>query len=902
MLTRFRTLVRGLRQRRRVARELDEELRFHLEMEIQSNLRAGMGPAEARRVALRDLGGIEQTKEAVRDVRTLWLDSVWQDLRLALRMLRRSPGFTIVSLLSLALGIGVNLSIFTVVNAVFLRALPGVTDSDSLVSIHHRSRRAGVSTGISYPEFAYYRQHAKSFDGVIAYTSFPMTLRAGDAAETVRGELVTENYFSVLGIRAAAGRLLDSRDGRPGADPAIVLSHDCWNARFGGDPGAVGRAVHVGSTLATIVGVAPRGFRGLVIEGSEPPSLWVPVSLYKQAVPALADMDSLFDDLFRSWGTQTFNVTARLKPGISFRQAVAEMATIGPRLDRDRATARSGMSSDYVSLDVLLLAAADSRVSPGDRDMAARFLGLLGTVAALIFLIACFNVASLVLARATSRTGELALRRSLGASWQRVVQQLLTENLTLSVLGAALAVPAAIWTSRIVAGSGQTGRLLVAAGADVDGRVLTFAMAVTTITGVLLTLLPARIAARASISRGLASPSRGFASGLRAQNLLVAAQVALSVVLLIGAGLFARTLLNALKADVTLRPDRVLLATLDPAAAGYQPDRGRDLYSEVLDRIREMPAVVDAAEVFIVPLGGRRGGTNIELPSDATEHPRTLQVGFNAVSTGYFRTIGIPLVAGRDFTDADNARAPSVAVINQVMAERVFPGRNPVGERFVVKWRPESLVEVVGVVRDGKFRSYNVAAEPVVYVSLRQRFVSPISLAVRTAGHPLDVAPAIRRELSRMDPDLPLTGLQTARSHFDNALWKERLAATLLGALGVLALVLAAIGVYGVLSFAVARWTWEIGLRVALGARPGAIVFTILWRVLSLVLAGVIAGVFVAAMLARLVRSLLYGVTSTDPMVLGSMALVLAAAGLLAGLLPARRAANVDPIAVLRSE
>lgn len=902
MLARLRTLVRGLLQRRSVARELDDELGFHVEMEIQSNTKAGMSPAEARRVALHDFGGVEQTKEAIRDVRTIWLDSLWQDVRLALRMLRRSPGFATVSLLSLALGIGINLSIFSFVNALFLRPLPGVADASSLVSIHQRSRTTGRFTGVSYPEFEYYRQHAHSFVGVIAHTSFPMTLRAGNAAEMVEGELVSDNYFSVLAARATAGRLLDPRDSLPGAEPAVVLSYDCWEARFGGDTGIVGRKVHVGSTLATIVGVAPRGFRGLVLDGSEPPSLWVPVSLYKQAVPALADLDSLFDDLFKSWGTQTFNVTGRLKPGTPLRRAVAEMTTIAPRLDRERAAARIGDSSDYVSLEVLLVPAGRSRVSPDARGTIVRFLGLLGAVAILIFLIAGFNVANLILARATFREHEIAVRSSLGASWWRVVQQLFTENLTLSVLGAAVAFPMAIGTSHILTGFGQASPMSLAIDAGIDGRGIAFAAAMAIIAGVLLTLLPARIAARASISHALARRSTGFTSLPGAQNLLVAVQVALSVVLLIGAGLFVRTLLNALAVDVTVRSDRVLLAKVDPGAAGYEPDRARRLYSELLDRVRGLPGVVDAAQVLIVPLGGRRGGTNIELPSNAAGPPRTMQVGFNAVSTRYFQTVGVPVVAGRDFTDADRTGAPPVAVINQIMADRLFPGRDPIGERFVVKWRPTSLVEVVGIVRDGKFRSYSVDAEPIVYVPLRQRYVSPITLAVRTVENPLTLVPAIRRELAVIDADLPLTGIQTAKTHFENALWRERLTATLLGGLGFLALALAAIGIYGILSFAVAQRTWEIGLRVALGARPSSILSMVLGRVVSLVAIGVLAGILIALVLTRLVRSLLYGVTTTDPLVLCSTTLALLAVALLAGFLPARRAAAVDPIAALRSE
>jgi len=901
MLVTPRTLVRGLLQRRRVARELDDELGFHVEMETRSNINTGMSPAEARRVALRDFGGIEQTKEAVRDVRTIWLESIGQDLRLAFRMLRRNPGFAAVSLLSLALGIGVNLSIFSFVSALFLRPVQGVADPDGLVSIHHRSRRTGHFTSASYPDFDYYRRHASSFSGVMAYTSFDMTLRAGDVAERVLGQLVTDDYFQVAAARAAVGRLLDPRDAAPGADPAVVLSYDFWHTRFGRDTRIVGRPIHVGSALATIVGVGPRGFRGLV-EGAASPSLWVPVSLYRQAVPELADLDSQFDSLFASWGTQTFNVTARLKPGTDLRHAKAEIATIAARLNRERGAARIGDSSDYVSLDALLVPASQARISPGDRDTVMRFLGLLGAVAILILLIACFNVANVILARATFREHEIAVRSSLGASWRRVVQQLLTENLTLSLLAAGLSVPVAIWTSRILSSFGPASPLSLAIDTRIDSRVIVVALAIAGVTGVLLTLFPSRVAARASIARALGRRSRGFASRMGAQSLLVALQVALSVVLLVGAGLFVRTLINAIAVDVTVRSGNVLLAKLDPGAAGYEADRGRQLYSQLLDRVRALPNVVDVAEVFIVPLGGRRGGTKIEWLADATGGQQSAQVGFNAISTRYFQTVGIPLIAGRDFTDADGTGSLPVAVINQVMADRLFPRRNPIGERFIVKWRPESLVTVVGVVRDGKFRSYNVAAEPIVYVPLRQQYVSPITLEVRTEENPLALFPAIRRELAAIDSTLPLTGIQTARTHFENALWRERLTATLLTGLGSLALVLAAIGIYGILSFAVAQRAWEIGLRMALGARPPSVVSLVVGRLLGIVVAGAAIGTLISVALTRVVRGLLYEVSASDPLVIFSGTLALLVVALIASFVPARRAATVDPVAVLRAE
>jgi predicted permease len=897
MLRRLVTLVRTLLQRRRAARELDDELQFHVDMATQSNVAAGMPPQEARRVALRDLGGIEQTKEAVHDVRRVWLDSLYKDVCVSLRMLRRSPGFAAVSLLSLALGIGVNLSVFSFVNALFLRPLP-VADPDGLVSLHLRSRTTSRFTGASFPDFEYLRLHSTAFADLIAHTTFPMTVRGNASAELVEGELVSGNYFGVLGVSPAAGRVLDLKDDQPHSAPAVVISYQFWKARFDGDPDIVGRAIHVGSSIATIVGIAPQRFRGLVIEGTEPAALWVPLALYKQAVPALADLDNLE----RAWGMQTFNLTGRLKQRVRLREAAAEAAILARQLDRER-VASLGESSDYANLEVVLAPAAHSRVPPSERGTVVRFLVLLGAVAILIFFVACFNVANLIVARATSREHEIAVRSSLGASWRRIVQQLLIENLTLSVLAAALALPIAVVTFRSLGVFGDAAATSLAADSDLDIRLILFALAVAALAGMLLTVVPARVARRACLTRGLALRSRRFGPRVGAQAGLVGVQVALSVILLIGAGLFVRTLLNALAADVTVRPERVLLATVDPDVAGYDDARSERLYSQLLDRIRQLPGVAGAAQVFIVPLGGRRGGTNIERPAaDRAGGPLTMQVGFNVVSPGYFETIGLPLLAGRDFNVADRPGSPRVAVINQVMAARLFPGANPIGRRLLLKSRREAWVEIVGMIRDGKFRAYNVEAEPTVYVPLAQHHISPVTLVVRAEANPLALVQAVRHELALIDPNLPLTRVQTAKSHFQNVLWKERLTATLLSGLGVLALVLAAIGVYGILSFAVAQRTWEIGLRIALGARPLSVVSMIVTRLFTVLTAGALAGALGALALTRVIRGLLYEVSPMDPVVIVSSAFVLLATAVFAAVIPARRAATVDPASVLRSE
>ena len=824
------------------------------------------------------------------------LDSLLQDARFAVRLLLgRSRGFTIVAVLSLALGVGVNLSIFSFVNALFLRPIPGVADGGHVVAIHHRTRATGAVTSASFPDFEFYRQHSTSLSGLAAYASFTATVRTTDAAERLSVELVSDDYFKVLRTQPAVGRLLDTRDARPGADIAVVISHDYWQRVFGGDAAIAGRAIRVGTVIATIAGVAPRGFAGLRIR-PDSPSIWIPVSAYGKVVPSLAGMG----DLSRAWGAQTFQVVGRLKPDIELARAAAEMRTLAAQLDTERAAGPVKDLADYMRLDVAIVPAEQSRLTPGQADSFVSLVALLFAVAVAILLIACFNVATLTVARAAAREHEVVVRSALGAGWRRIVQQTLVENLVLSGLAVIAALPAAVWTSRLLTGFGPSSPLSVAAGAGIDARVIAFGAGLALVTAVLLSLLPARIAARASISGAFGRRLRGATSRVGGvQSALVVAQVALSLVLLVGAGLFTRTLLNALAVDATVRSEQVLLARLDASAAEYDAARGTQLYATLLDRIRAFPGVVDAAAVFVVPLAGRRGGTDVEW-SDGGE-VRHAQVGFNAVSTRHFQTIGVPILAGRDFAETDRTESAPVAIVNQALAEQFFRGRSPIGERVVVTARPATPIEIVGVVRDGPFRSYRSRIEPTVYVPLQQRYVSPITLEVRAAGA-LALVPAIRSELASLDQNLALTAVQTARAHFDDALWRERLIATLVGGLGGLALLLVAIGLYGILSFRVAQRTREIGVRMALGAPARSVLWLVLGRALAVVGIGAVVGALAAVALSRYVRGLLYGVDAADPFVILAGVAALFAAAFAATSVPARRAVKVDPVTALRAE
>jgi len=887
-----------LARRSRHDEDLDEEMRFHLDMRAEEHRAAGLDAAEAAYAARRRFGSPTRLREEARDA-SGWpfAESVWRDVRLGLRSLGHSPGFVVVALVSLALGIGVNVTIFSFINTLFLSPVPAVADSGSLVALHYRTRGGtGYFDDSSYPGFEYVRRTNRSFTDLVAYSTWNMTVRAGEGSEEVTAELVSPNYFAVLGVRPAAGRMFLPTEGlMAGADPVVVVAYDFWRQRLGGNRSIIGQSVQIGEGLFTVVGVAAPRFQGLSLEWEHPPAMWLLASMSSQAVPNLRDVT-------RQWGNHSFDVVGRLTR--TYAEATADLAAVVARMRSDHPESGPVFASDGV-LAPVLLPATQSRFNPFARSDVLEFLELLGITAVLVFLIACFNVAGLVLARATRRQNELALQLSLGASRGRLIRQLFTENALLSLFGAAAGLLVARWSAAGLSWFGQAFRTNVAIDGTVDVRVLAFAVAVAAVCILILTALPARLASRASLT-AVMTGGTGIGGSRRrapAQQVLVVVQVALSAILLVGASLFVRTLQNARAVDPTVRPQDVLLGQVNLKAAHYDEARGSMFYAQLLERLRSLPGVRDAAFVFVVPLGGRRGGTDIvvERPGE-TEPAKPVQVGLNVVTPGYFRTVGLPLIAGRNLADTDSAATSPVAVVSEVMVQRFFPGRSPIGERFLFPGPPATMVEVVGVVRDGRFRNYRAKMEPTVYLPLAQRYQPDMNLEVRAAGSALTLLPAVLREIAAIDKDVALTRIRTVKAHFDAALARERLTASLLSAVGVLALLLAAVGLYGILSYTVAQRTRELGIRVALGARPSGIIRVVLGRVLVLVTIGLAAGSVAALALAPLVRRLLFGVEPTDPIsfVTAIGALVVTAA--VAAWLPARRAARADPVVALRYE
>ncbi len=875
--------------------ELAEELDAHIQLLTDENIRRGLAPEEAHRRAKLTFGSVESTKESYRDQRGLPIfEAIARDLRYAIRGLRRKPGFAAVAILSLALGVGANTAIFSLIDAVLLRPLP-VPDPGRLVSIYHRELSRGGLSSSSYPDYEFYRGQNQVFSGMLAYLRVPMNLTAGDASERVSGELVSPDYFSTLGIPAHRGRVIQASDvSAKGGNAVAVISHNFWQRHFAGAEAAIGSTLTIARHRFTVIGVMPESFRGLVLDWTKPPDVWIPATMYAEAVPPLDAAPVL-----TGWGFHSFLVMARLKPGVSLELAQAELSVL---------SAKPGSQRTQVFRDLRFTAelypAQRARFWPSYRGSVIQFLAMLVTVAGLVLLAACFNLANLSLARAVQRRQEIAVRLSIGAARGALIRQLLTESLLLAFLGGAAGLLTAEVMVRFLRGFPTPFRIPLAFDAVLDWRELLFAFTLSLLTGIAFGLGPALKGSRTDLSTALKSGGDGKSprggEGLR--GVLVCGQVALSVLLLAGAGLMVRTLRNAIASDVTADPSQVLLVSFDLASAGYDKTRAAAFYSALQDRVEALPGVRGASLVQTVPLGGRRGGADVLIrgANDAAE--QRFQVDFNLVSHGYFETVGVPLVRGRSFTRRDGDGAPLVAVVNEVWAQRFWPGENPIGRSFRLTWPGNPVAEVVGVVRDGSFRNLREPVRACFYVPFAQRPEREMNLEVRTASDALVFAGTVKQEIRALDPDIVPVDLLTLESHRNASLSQERLSASLLSGLGALALVLAAIGIYGVLSFTVAQRNREIAIRIALGAPAAQVVRAVLRQSLGMVVLGLGLGMVGALWLTRFIESLLIGVKPSDPLTFGAVAILLGTVAAVAALVPARRAARVDPMAALRQQ
>ncbi|HLL75964.1 MAG TPA: ABC transporter permease [Pyrinomonadaceae bacterium] len=818
------------------------------------------------------------------------MGSIFQDLRYGLRAFAKSPGFTAVAVVALAVGIGANATIFSFVNAMLLRPMVGVAEPERLVAVYTSDYSSGLYGASSFPDYMDFRAQSDAFEGLAAFQTAVANLAApGDETpERARGLYVTGNFFEVLGVRPAAGRLFnDQDDAAPGANPFVVLSHAIWRGRFGADPSVVGRALSLDGRPYTVVGVAAESFKGLQL--GETAQFWLPVSMLPESV-------------LSGRGNRGFELVGRLKPGVTAGQAQAQVSGVFARLAAAYPETNLGtLERPDQPRPVAVL--PQTLLGPGQReDVQALSLLLLAAVG-FVLLIACANVANLLLARAASRRREIAIRLALGASRLRLVRQLVTESLVLALAGGALGLVVSLWTSDLLP-SFFTGEDTSLLDLSVDGRVLGFTLGVSVVTGLLFGLAPALQSTRAGLTAGLKDeggmmPAAGRRFGLR--GLLVVAQVALSLVLLAGAGLFIRSLRNAVTFDPGFDADRLLLATLEIRGGQLSKEEGAQLYRELQERVAALPGVGGVTYTRVVPLGGGGQRRNIFIEGYQPRPNEDTELNTNVVGPDYFRTMGIPLVEGRDFGPQDTEKSPGVVVVNEELARRYFPGQSPVGKRLRTNSEGPYL-EIVGVARTVKYRDLREQPLPFVYIPLAQEYQRGMTLVARTDGDPLSLAPAVSGAMAEIDRRLPLFNVRTMASYVSAGLAADRMIAVMLGLFASAALALAAVGIYGVLAYSVAQRTREIGIRLALGAQRADILRLVVGQGMALVLVGAGLGLVLALVLGRLFAGLLFGVGASDPSTLAAITLLLTAVALLACYLPARRATKVDPMEALRYE
>jgi predicted permease len=878
------------RRRQRDA-ELDAEIRSHLDEAIRDRIERGESAEQACINAQREFGNVGLVKEVTREV---WgwaaLERLLQDLRFGVRMLRKNPGFTLIAVLTLALGIGANTAIFSLIDVVLLKLLP-VKDPTQLVVLAKRREAGPIGPTFSYPLYQDLHERNQVFAGILAYSGVALNLSGNGQTERVAGELVSGNFFAVLGVQPLLGRVFSDADNQaPGAHPVAILSHNCWQRRFASNPGVVGETVRLNSYPFMVVGIAPPGFFG--VEVGAAPEVWVPIMMQ----PQVSEQKGRLQMRNNFW----VKLIARLKPGVSEQQAQAATEALYQQINRE-APGLSPGARGYLLQQQLQLRPASQGLSSLRGQFKQPLLILMGVVG-LVLLIACANLANLLLARATVRQKEIAVRLALGASRARLVAQLLTESLLLSFLGGLVGLFFAFWATNFLLSFLSQARFTLELQPDL--RVLGFNLGVAVLTGILFGLAPALQATRPNLIETLKNeiPTlSGGGSRFELRKLLVVSQVALSLLLLIGAGLFVRTLQNLKGIDLGFRADKVLLLSLNPGLNGYNPEQVKSFYAQLLERVNTLPGV-QSASFADMPLMGGAWIDGLEVEGFKGAAGQDMTVSAKNVEPKFFETMGIQLRLGRDFSVQDVANAPKVAIINETLARDFFGNDNPLGQRIGVGEKPQR--EIIGVIKDTKYGDLKKQAPRTVYIPLAQTAIlgAERTLHVRTAGEPTNLIAAIRHEVETLDKNLPVYNVRTFTELVAQSIYQERLIATLSGFFGLLALLLASLGLYGVMAYAVARRTREIGIRMALGATPGTLLRLVVGQGLKLVLAGVVLGLLGAVALTRLITGLLFGVSPTDPLTFAVIAGVLLLAALLACWIPARRAMKVDPQIALRTE
>ena len=877
---RLRTLFR----RKQVDQDLKDELRDHLELQIEQNLARGMSPEDARLWAVRALGGVTQIEERCRDARGVnSIEEFFQDLLFGLRQLRRSPGFSALAILCLTLGIGANATVFSWVEGILFRPYPFVAHQERLEALTGTTH-GEENTETSWPDLLDIQRDCTLIDSVIVSKITGSTLSVGDHAEVTTGSIVSANYFDAIGVRPIMGRGFEPGDdyGR-NAHPIAVISYRLWKERFNGDPQIIGKTQRFGNVVFTIVGVTPEGFYGTFVGWAM--NFWVPASMEE----AFEAGGYKLDDRGARWAEGY----VRLKPGVTRQQAQQEISAVASRLEADYPATNRGHGLKLWPL----------WQTPFNNAGTLRpTLEIMLAVAAFVFLIACANVANLLLVRSLARRQEMTVRFAIGAGRGRVLKQLLTEGLLLSALGAAGGMLVAYWCRHALALllPARSGTAMYLPG-EMDWRVLALSAGVCLTATLTVGLVPAFQTRNIDLAGALRAESAGVVGARGAawvRSSLVVLQVCLSFVLLVGAGLLIESLHKVRTTTPGFSTSRVLATAISLVAAGYDAPQAKSFQDQLMDRVRSLPGVESAAYARVTPLGY---GTYSETPTavDGYEPPPGEQptVEYNQVSPAYFPTLGIPIISGREFTRADDENAPSVAIVNQTMAARYWRGQNSVGQRLRVKGK---WAQVVGVAADSKYESMGESPKPFFYVPLRQDFVRGPALYIRTVQPPQTMVAALTREVRALDANLALYETITLQEQVDRSTSPQLVAVTLVAILGGLALLLASVGLYGLMSYAVSQSTRELGVRMALGAGAVNVFRMVVSRGLTLTAAGVLVGVATALALTRWLAGYLYNVSPRDPLAFASGFAVMMITAIAACLLPAWRATRTDPARALR--
>jgi predicted permease len=876
----------GLFRKNRRDTEMAEEIQAHVDLLTERNIAAGMSPHKARNAALREFGGVEQIKEVAREQRVWrWADEFLQDVRFGARMLLRTPGFSILAILCLTLGIGTNAAVLSWIEGILIRPYPLVEHQDRMFALNATTRGENGFTGLSYPDFLDYEKNSTLFESFIVDKITGTTLSVGDRAERASGAIVSANYFDALGVRPILGRGFRPEEGTGrNAHPVTVIGYRTWKDRYGGDPNIIGRMQYLNGVQHTIIGVMPEKFHGTFIGYSF--SFWVPTSM---------------QETFDSTGYKLEDRSARwiegyafLKPGVTSQQAGAELHAISQRLEKDYPEINRGHDLSLSPLWRTPFNQAGNMTSTLAITMAVVFF---------VLLIACANVSNLLLARSLLRRHEMTMRLALGAGRRRLIKQLFTEGLLLAVIAAIGGIAVAYWcrNALVLSFPSPAAGIVIDLPGQVDWRVLLVSVAICVAATMLFALVPALQASHADLSGALKTQGGGVVGGSNRSRLrsgLVLVQVSLSFVLLAGTGLLLQSLQRMQQTSPGFSSD-VIVSGADLVSAGYNLERAKTFDTQLLDRVREIPGVESATLSRLMPFSyGTFSTAPLGIDGYQPAPDEQLSSSYLEVGEDYFKTLGIPIVSGREFRRTDDENAVPVAVINDTMAAKFWPGKDPLGQRLKVKDR---WLQIVGVAKNVKYENKLEPPRTFFYVPVRQSFLESNNLLIRTRETPGAIRTALAREVRALDPNLAPIAPFRVQEQVDRKGYTQRLAATLIAIFGAMALFLAAIGLYAVMSYSVSQSTRELGMRIALGASVKDLLSLVISRGMRLTIAGIIIGAIAALILTRLMGNLLYQVSPRDPLAFGLALVVMIAVALIACFLPARRATRIDPVRALRT-